>query len=240
VSSSSDENGLILAIDDDEDVRNLIAAALTPRGYRVIGAENGAVGLERIAETPARLVILDYWMPVLDGAGFMSGLREMYTQRPPVILFTALHDDPRLARDLGVDVYVEKPVELRRFVKLVDAMVRGAPTSFVPIPRTKESERRRHARLSIRRQVEVRTGDAPEFAPAFTVDLSEGGVCLDVALRHVVPGAYLAIAFTLQGGRRMEVDARIRYISPAGRVGAQFFGLDTGRKEALRELITAR
>jgi DNA-binding response OmpR family regulator len=227
---------LVLVVDDDESVRNLVAAALTPRGYRVLGAENGMRGLELALSEAPRVIILDYWMPVLDGAGFMMELRSALTVRPPVILFTAIDDDPKLARDLGVDVYVEKPVDLGRFVKLVDAVVRGAAPAARLLRRREGNERRAYPRRTFRARAWVSAGRAAPKT-AFTIDLSEGGVCLELDLA-VAPGAYLAITLELPGGQQLEVEARVRYVtSEPAKVGAQFLSLDAARRALLSDLL---
>jgi CheY-like chemotaxis protein len=223
---------LVLVVDDDEALRRLLQSALEPRGYRVVGCANGREGLTCVATETPRLIVLDYWMPVLDGAGFMHELPQLLdpdAPRPPVILFTAVSDDARLARSLGVDVYVEKPVDLSRFLKLVDATVR-AGTKRLP------TERRAARRRVVRRAVEVRVDKDGPFAPAFTVDLSEGGTCLDLGFA-VQAGAELAIAFKLPDGARVEVSGRARYTRNGGKVGVEFVALDEAVRGAILSLL---
>lgn len=226
------QGALILVVDDDEDVRGLLRAALTPRGYRIAEAADGQEALERVtAEVPA-LIVLDYWMPVLDGAGFMGELCRMLSRRPPVILFTAMHDDPQLARALGVDVYVEKPVDLLRFARLVEATLRGTSRGALGgSPGTAGQERRVRPRLIYRRAVQVRTTGAIQYTPAFTIDVSEAGMGIQVPL-PLSRGAYLAIAVQLPDGRRVELDARVRHAAD-GRVGVQFFAIDSRGRAAI-------
>jgi DNA-binding response OmpR family regulator len=229
---------LILIVDDDESLRVLLTSALEPRGYRTLGAANGREGLDAVARETPSLVVLDYWMPIVDGAGFMRELSAMLAELPPVILFTAVADDPRLARDLGVDVYVEKPVDLSRFLKLVDATVRAGKQARPAIPLPGNAERRRAIRRRMRRAVEVRLEGAQRFAPAFTVDLSESGVCLDLGF-IIEPGAHLAVGFVLADGRRVELCARVSRATPDGRVGVEWVRLDEPRRELLAALLRA-
>ncbi|WIG60678.1 MAG: hypothetical protein OJF49_003426 [Ktedonobacterales bacterium] len=65
----------VQVIDDSSSLRQLVRAMLEPEGYTVAEAENGAEGLERLraAEQPM-VVLLDYQMPVLDGAGVLTAV----------------------------------------------------------------------------------------------------------------------------------------------------------------------
>jgi CheY-like chemotaxis protein len=228
---------LILVVDDDGEVLRLLCGALRSRGYRVESAANGRDGIELVKKEVPRLVILDYWMPVLDGAGFMSELRLLLTRRPPVILFTAVHDKPDLARALGVDVYVEKPVQMTRFMKLVEAILRGATQPIAMPASTRGSERRRRPRLTFRRIVEVRLANHVQISAAFTIDISEGGICIDLGtpmeLRVDSP---VSVAWRTPEGRDVRVDGKVRY-SAGNRVGLQFLPLDQPSQAAVESLL---
>jgi hypothetical protein len=100
------------------------------------------------------------------------------------------------------------------------------------------AERRRAIRRRMRRAVEVRLEGAQRFAPAFTVDLSESGVCLDLGF-GIEPGAHLAVCFVLADGRRVELCARVSRAMPNGRVGVEWVRLDEQRRELLAALLRA-
>src|SRR5437899_1607273 len=112
---AQDHSPLVLVVDDDPDVRNLLAALLTRRGLRVMQAGNGRVALDLALAEPPRLIVLDLVMPVMGGAELMRELDRAFSPRPAVILFTAAAEQERIARELAVDVCVEKPVDLARF-----------------------------------------------------------------------------------------------------------------------------
>ncbi len=237
---STTTSPLILVIDDDPEVRRLLATGLSIRGFRVQLAANGREGMDALRLEVPRLVVLDYWMPVLDGAGFMLEMRNLLPKRPPVILFTAVHDKPDLVRALGVDVYVEKPIQMSRFVKLVEATLRGAAVVGLPDPATNGRERRVRARLVHRRNVEIRLPGARRFQSAFTVDVSEGGLCIEMLEPPVTPlpkDAHLGVAVELPDGRRIELDGLVKYVAPDGRIGVQFLPLDSAHAAAVRALL---
>ena len=72
----------VLIVEDEFFIAALLEMVLTDEGYRVLTAANGRQGLERLAEGPRPdLVISDYMMPVLDGAGLLHAMRE--NESPP-------------------------------------------------------------------------------------------------------------------------------------------------------------
>jgi DNA-binding response OmpR family regulator len=244
-SSATATSPLILVVDDDPEVRRLLAGGLSVRGFRVQLAANGREGMDRLRAEVPRLVVLDFWMPVLDGAGFMQEMRDFLPKRPPVILFTAVHDKPDLVRSLGVDVYVEKPIQMSRFVKLVEATLRGAAVVGLP-EEPGGRERRVRARFVHRRTVEIRLPGANTFRSARTIDVSEGGLCLELGDGdgdgHGAGGgtlpkdAHLGVAVELRDGRRVELDGLVKHVRD-GRIGVQFLPLDSTRAAAVQILL---
>ena len=79
-----------LVVDDDPLTRELVRRTLEAEGWRVEEAENGAQGLERVAEATPDLVILDLMMPVMDGFEFLRELRGLDVGgEVPVLVLTA-------------------------------------------------------------------------------------------------------------------------------------------------------
>ena len=73
----------ILIVDDDEVMRMLLRQFLEGEGYAVTEAENGQVGLERMAERSFDLVILDIAMPGIDGPGVCHHICSSMLDAPP-------------------------------------------------------------------------------------------------------------------------------------------------------------
>lgn len=65
----------ILVIDDDAQTRALFQATLEAAGYRVLTAESGQAGLQRLPQHAVDLVIVDIYMPEMDGLEFIRRLR---------------------------------------------------------------------------------------------------------------------------------------------------------------------
>jgi CheY-like chemotaxis protein len=113
----------ILIVDDLEDHRELLSQVLVDLGYSVTSAGNGQAALESIEEGRPDLVLLDLWMPVMDGAELLSRLRshdDPEVARIPVVLMTA---DPAAApeRTAGAipDLTLSKPFGLKELRQAV-------------------------------------------------------------------------------------------------------------------------
>lgn len=108
----------ILVIDDDSTIRETVADILTDEGYRVRLAANGAEGLSAIGQERPALILLDRWMPILDGFGFVQALRTQNCQIP-IVAMTAAHDAQQWAREIEAVAILPKPFRLETLIDLV-------------------------------------------------------------------------------------------------------------------------
>jgi hypothetical protein len=80
----------VLVVDDDDLVRRGISQALEKAGWKVAEAENGRVGLTRLADAVPDVIVLDLMMPEMDGFEFLEALRHRAEWRNlPVVVVTA-------------------------------------------------------------------------------------------------------------------------------------------------------
>jgi signal transduction histidine kinase/CheY-like chemotaxis protein len=80
----------VLVIEDDPETREMIRRAVQKQGWEVVEAENGRVGLERVAAEVPGVILLDLMMPEMDGFTFMDELRRRSDWRHiPVVVVTA-------------------------------------------------------------------------------------------------------------------------------------------------------
>lgn len=115
----------ILVIDDDPAILETVSAILGDEGYHVVTARNGAEGLTAAEQAAPALVLLDRWMPVLDGQGFWLALQQR-GMSVPIIAMTAAHDVEAWATDLRAVGVLPKPFKLQVLLDLVAAVI-GAP-----------------------------------------------------------------------------------------------------------------
>jgi DNA-binding response OmpR family regulator len=118
----------ILVVDDDRTTRELLRLQLRSAGHTVETAEDGTVALDRMRQKSYDLVLLDVWMPGLDGLGVLKRLRDEPTQ-PRVIVMTADDTSETLLRAVRERAYqyLTKPVEPQELLKLVDAALAAKP-----------------------------------------------------------------------------------------------------------------
>lgn len=105
------ERPLILVIDDNRDIR-LLVAELLGSDYNVIAAENGAEGIRKAMKYVPDLIICDVMMPVMDGLECCRRLKEeVTTSHIPVLMLTACSMDEQRVQgyDSGADGYLSKP-----------------------------------------------------------------------------------------------------------------------------------
>jgi CheY-like chemotaxis protein len=112
----------ILVIDDDPLICALISDALRDKGFRVQTAANGLEGLQSIEQSLPSLILLDMWMPELDGWGFARVLRAREISIP-IIVMTAAQDPYYWAREVNAAGHIHKPFDLAELFDTVGQML---------------------------------------------------------------------------------------------------------------------
>jgi CheY-like chemotaxis protein len=112
----------ILVVEDDEDIRETLVDLLQDHGYRAIGARDGRDALLTLSKAQPLpcLIVLDLMMPVMDGQAFRDEqLRDPELSKIPVLVISAYHDAETRARALNTKMAMKKPLDLDRFLDLV-------------------------------------------------------------------------------------------------------------------------
>ena len=112
----------VLIVDDDTDIRETLEEVLADNHFPAIGAENGAVALERLRSDvePPCVILLDMMMPVMDGRTFRLAQQDDPTlSNIPVVVLTAHASGERSARELHVACFLRKPVDLKTLLDVV-------------------------------------------------------------------------------------------------------------------------
>ena len=110
----------ILVVDDEPQIRDLLLQSLTGRGYRVRVASNGQEGLDAVEHEKPTLIILDMYMPGLNGIEVLKRLRKK-NYKNGIILLTGSQDQKLLkeACELGVMDIMGKPLDCDRLALVV-------------------------------------------------------------------------------------------------------------------------
>jgi pilus assembly protein CpaE len=111
-------HGRILVADDDSFVRGSLTAVLASEGYMVDEARNGIEAVTRAIAHSPDLVLLDLNMPHWDGWTAFSQL-DRVTPLLPVIVITARPNQYEKAVRLGVDAFMEKPLNIPVLVRAI-------------------------------------------------------------------------------------------------------------------------
>lgn len=134
----------ILIVDDEEPIRAAVRGVLSDEGFRVVEAENGRTALELLgAERPA-LVLLDIWMPELDG---IELLREIQRVHPAIkVIVISGHGNIETAvraTQLGAFDFIEKPFSLDGLLQRVCRALGSRPPAPAESAESVRIDRRR-------------------------------------------------------------------------------------------------
>jgi CheY-like chemotaxis protein len=116
----------IVVIEDDPEMRALLAMVLEHAGYLVLPAANGREGLDLVRAAAPDLILLDVKMPVMNGFEFVNAYRKDHPPADcaPIVLMTAADDPARSAEALHVEGWLGKPVELEHLLAEVGKFAR--------------------------------------------------------------------------------------------------------------------
>jgi len=116
-------------VDDDEDIRALIAELLRQSGFEVVEAATGADGIAAVRDRQPDVVTLDLNLPDLDGIEVCRRIREITDAY--VVMLTARPDeiDRLMGLEIGADDYLTKPFSPRELRARIAAMLRRPRTA---------------------------------------------------------------------------------------------------------------
>jgi two-component system, NtrC family, nitrogen regulation response regulator NtrX len=115
----------VLIVDDEAGVRSALGGVLRDEGYAVEAVESGEACLDRVARTPFDVIILDIWLPGMDGLATLSRLRDRRVDSPVVMISGHGNIESAVrAIKMGAFDFVEKPLSLDKTVLVVGNAVR--------------------------------------------------------------------------------------------------------------------
>ncbi|MGC2172671.1 MAG: response regulator [Candidatus Sulfotelmatobacter sp.] len=117
----------ILVVDDEAQMRRVLRASLSARGYQVVEAESGEEALNKLKAERCDFVLLDLNLPGMDGIETCRAIRAG-SNVPVVILSVRTSEkDKSAAREAGADDYITKPFGIEELLSDIDGVSRKKP-----------------------------------------------------------------------------------------------------------------
>jgi two-component system nitrogen regulation response regulator NtrX len=115
----------VLIVDDEAGVRSALSGVLRDEGYGVEAVESGEAALDRVLRTNFDVIILDIWLPGLDGLATLERLQELRVESPVIMISGHGNIESAVrAIKMGAFDFVEKPLSLEKTVLVVGNAVR--------------------------------------------------------------------------------------------------------------------
>lgn len=126
----------ILVVDDEPDICHSVKDILEDEGYQVLTAENGGSARRLLREQTPDLILLDIWMPDIDGISLLKEIAGEMRLAVPVVMMSG-HGTVETAVEatrLGARDYIEKPLSLAKLLHTVDHVLSAAPAAAPSAP----------------------------------------------------------------------------------------------------------
>jgi two-component system phosphate regulon response regulator PhoB len=117
----------ILIVEDEDDIRDMIASSLKTARYEVLEARDGQEGFSKAIDLNPSLILIDWMMPVVNGLELLRRLRhDERTHEIPVIMLSAKADVDNKTQglDSGADDYLTKPFSPKELISRIKAVLR--------------------------------------------------------------------------------------------------------------------
>lgn len=111
----------VLVIDDSKAIRDMVTFTLEPHGYRLVGAENGSDGLNKLRAERPSLVITDLNMPVMNGLDFIRNARQDAAGAGVPIVMLTTETKPEMkaeGKSAGATGWINKPFDAEMLVSV--------------------------------------------------------------------------------------------------------------------------
>jgi two-component system nitrogen regulation response regulator NtrX len=117
----------ILIVDDEKGIRTTLSGILSDEGYRPVAVGSGPEALARIGEEVPDLVVLDIWLPDLDGIDTLAEIKRQWPELPVVMVSGhGTIETAVKATKLGAYDFVEKPLSLEKTLLVIDRALEHA------------------------------------------------------------------------------------------------------------------
>jgi len=126
------KKGTVCIVEDEEDIREILAVQLKREGYEPLTAASGEEGVRLIREKKPQLVLLDLMLPGIDGLDVCRTLRQDKELRDiPIVMITARGEESDIITglEMGADDYITKPFSPRVVISRMKSVLRRGKKS---------------------------------------------------------------------------------------------------------------
>ncbi|MDQ7072971.1 MAG: response regulator [Gammaproteobacteria bacterium] len=120
----SEQSPLILVVDDEPDICELIKDILNDEGYQAVSAANGVEARKAFSTKKPDLILLDIWMPDIDGISLLKEFKQLDTRM--TIIMMSGHGTIETAIEatrLGAADFIEKPVSIAKLLRSIESAI---------------------------------------------------------------------------------------------------------------------
>jgi len=125
----------VMVVDDNHDIRNLLATWLKQVGYEVLLAEDGMTALDMFSRERPSMLFLDMLLPKKNGIEVCKEIKnDPFGAKTPVVLMTAVYKGMQYALEAkksGADIYIEKPFQNEKILEITHKLI-GPPDIDIP------------------------------------------------------------------------------------------------------------
>jgi len=116
----------ILVVDDNENIREVLAVILSGSGYRCESAKNGLDAMQRVRQSRFDAVVTDLEMPEMDGIALTREIRQQFSSLPVMVMTGHSDEEYReSAFRAGAKEFLSKPFDIPDLIKKLHGMLPG-------------------------------------------------------------------------------------------------------------------
>ena len=113
----------ILIVEDEPMSILVIQKILAPYQFQLVIAVNGIDAIEKFKKEKADLVIMDLYMPEMDGFEASKRIKGMSADTPIIVISTTEIAEEKLKEDIGIDYLLKKPLNIKKFQDFIHMLL---------------------------------------------------------------------------------------------------------------------
>lgn len=117
------EKKKILIVEDDPMTVMMLEQLLKPYQFQLIVAVNGLDAVRKFKKFPTDLVIMDLYMPKMDGFEASKQIKNISANTPIIVISTTEIEESQLKKEIGIDYLLKKPLDVKNFQDFIQLLL---------------------------------------------------------------------------------------------------------------------